>query len=52
MLLAHGRFSTVALLDKPTSHHELEQVRGRDRITTGFFLGFLGDGLLNAIVWS
>jgi len=36
----------------PTNYHEIERVRGRDRITLGFFIGFLGDALSDAIVWS
>ncbi|WP_437287432.1 2OG-Fe(II)-dependent halogenase WelO5 family protein [Sorangium sp. So ce406] len=39
-------------LINPTNYHEIERVRGRDRVTMGFFLGFLADGLLDAIVWS
>jgi len=39
-------------LINPTNYHEIESVRGRDRITLGFFIGFSGNALSDAIVWS
>jgi hypothetical protein len=36
----------------PTSYHEILEVAGKDRITLSFFIGFYGDNLEEAILWS
>jgi hypothetical protein len=41
----------VYLID-PTNYHAIEPVRGRDRLTMGFFFGFFDDVLDEGVCWS
>lgn len=36
----------------PTYYHEIDQVQGNDRVTLGFFFGFMDDCENKAIAWS
>lgn len=39
-------------LINPTRYHSIERVRGSDRLTMGFFMGFGDDRLQEAVVWG
>ncbi|WIM94526.1 hypothetical protein ACTOB_006553 [Actinoplanes oblitus] len=39
-------------LINPTHYHEIERVHGADRTTLGFFVGFPGESLTDAVVWG
>lgn len=41
----------IYLID-PTHYHEILEVKGKDRITMGFFIGFYDHDLKNGVIWS
>lgn len=41
----------IYLID-PTHYHEILSVKGRDRITMGFFIGFFGNQTQSGVVWT
>lgn len=41
----------IYLMD-PTHYHEILEVKGKDRITMGFFIGFYDNDVKDGIIWS